>query len=159
MKIIGITGGIGSGKSTVAKMFADYPKIVIYHADAEAKQLMIDSKIIKQKLIENFGKESYVNDELNRDFISKIVIQNPEKLKTLNAIVHPEVRKHFQNFVKDNQHQDFILYENAILFETKTNLHCHKIISVFTDLEQRIQRIIERDQTTEKEVLNRINNH
>lgn len=158
MKIIGITGGIGSGKSTVASLFAKFDKTVVYTADVEAKKLMDTSTIIRDKLTKCFGKESYVNDELNRDFISKIVFQNPEKLKELNSIVHPEVRKHFTDFIEAHKNCELLFYENAILFETKTNLHCDKVISVFVSLESRIQRIIERDKTTKEAVLARIKN-
>ena len=158
MKIIGITGGIGSGKSTIAKMFGNFKNTVVYTADVEAKKLMNTSTIIREKLINCFGAESYKNNELNRNYISKIVFQNPEKLKELNSIVHPEVRKHFIDFKENHKNCDLLFYENAILFETKTNLHCEKIISVFVDLDTRIQRIIERDNTTKDAVLARIKN-
>ena len=87
--VVGITGGIGSGKSTVAKLFAAYKNTAIYTADEEAKKLMNSSKIIAEKVIVEFGSETYKNGELQRDFLAKIVFQNPEKLAILNSIVHP----------------------------------------------------------------------
>ncbi|PQJ76141.1 dephospho-CoA kinase [Polaribacter gangjinensis] len=156
--IVGLTGGIGSGKSTVAKLFAKYPNTAIYIADEEAKKLMNSSKIIAEKLIFEFGNETYQKGKLQRDFLAKIVFQNPEKLAKLNAIVHPEVRKHFQDFIKINQDKSLVFYENAILFESKSNLICDVIITVFATLSVRVERVMQRDHCTEEAVMNRINN-
>lgn len=156
--IVGVTGGIGSGKSTVAKLFAAYPNTAIYTADEEAKKLMNASKIIADKLIFEFGNETYQNGELQRDFLAKIVFQNPEKLAILNSIVHPEVRNHFQDFIKKNQDKSFIIYENAILFESKSNLICDVIVTVFASLSTRIERVMQRDHCTKEAVLSRIKN-
>ncbi|WP_211290305.1 dephospho-CoA kinase [Polaribacter gangjinensis] len=158
MMIVGLTGGIGSGKSTVAKLFAKYPNTAIYIADEEAKKLMNSSKIIAEKLIFEFGNETYQKGKLQRDFLAKIVFQNPEKLAKLNAIVHPEVRKHFQDFIKINQDKSLVFYENAILFESKSNLICDVIITVFATLSVRVERVMQRDHCTEEAVMNRINN-
>ncbi|WP_439132814.1 dephospho-CoA kinase [Polaribacter sp.] len=158
MKIVGLTGGIGSGKTTVAKMFASHTNCAIYIADVEAKKLMNSSKIIKDKLIANFGEASYTKDTLNRKFISNIVFKDKEKLAKLNSIVHPEVRNHFLHFIKINNQKAYIIYENAILFESKSHLFCDIIITVFVHLNTRIQRVITRDQSTKKEVLNRMKN-
>ena len=156
--IVGITGGIGSGKSTVVKLLAKYPNTAIYTADEEAKKLMNSSKIIADKLILEFGNETYQNGELQRDFLSKIVFQNPEKLAILNSIVHPEVRNHFQNFIKLNQDKLLIIYENAILFESKSNLICDVIITVFASLLVRIERVMQRDHCLNEAVVSRIKN-
>lgn len=156
--IIGLTGGIGSGKSTVANFFAVFPNIVVYTADTEAKKLMNSSKNIREKILNEFGKESYLNDELQREFLAKIVFNNPKKLSKLNSIVHPEVKKHFQEFVKINADKLFIIYENAILFESRSNLFCDVIITVFSNLDTRIQRVIERDNVTKEDVIYRIKN-
>lgn len=156
MKIVGLTGGIGSGKTTVAKFFAEFTNVAIYIADVEAKKLMNSSEIIKTQLIKEFGKESFINNELNREFIAKIVFKNKEKLAILNGIVHPEVRKHFQNFIKQNQDKKYIIYENAILFESKSNTFCDIVITVYADLNTKIDRVIARDSSTKKDVLNRI---
>jgi len=156
--IIGLTGGIGTGKSTVANFFAKFPNIVIYTADIEAKKLMNSSKIIQDKIINEFGIDSFLNDVLQRDYLAKIVFNNPEKLSKLNLIVHPEVKKHFQDFVKKNTNKLFIIYENAILFESKSNLFCDVIITVFSRLETRIQRVMKRDNVTKQDVFDRIKN-
>jgi dephospho-CoA kinase len=156
--IVGLTGGIGSGKSTVAKIFKKNTNVAVYIADDEAKELMNSSKIIKEKLIAHFGEKSYLNGQLNRKYISDIVFDNKEKLKELNSIVHPEVKKHFQDFLKLNKDKLYVLYENAILFETENNKFCDFIISVNVDIETRIQRIIKRDGCSRNDVLNRINN-
>lgn len=156
--LVGITGGIGSGKTTVAKLFAKFENVVIYFADKEAKQLMNTSSIIKEKIIANFSSEAYINDELNRKFLSNIVFNNKEKLHLLNSIVHPEVFKHLQDFREENANKDYILYENAILFENGSDRLCDKIITVTAPVDVRIQRVVERDKVTKEEVMSRINN-
>jgi len=158
MKIVGLTGGIGSGKTTVANFFSAYKNVAIYIADQEAKQLMNSSVAIKEKLIQNFGEQSYSNGILNRKYIADIVFNDKEKLTQLNAIVHPEVKKHFQNFIKINAQKEYIIYENAILFESKSNLFCDIIITVFAAINTKIKRVISRDKSSEKEVLNRMKN-
>lgn len=156
--IIGLTGGIGSGKTTVANFFSEFKNVAIYIADIEAKKLMNTSVIIKDKLIKEFGDKAFYNNELNRKYISDIVFSNKEKLTTLNGIVHPEVKNHFKEFVKRNADKSYIIYENAILFESKSNLFCDLIITVYASLETKLERVILRDSTTEKEVFNRMKN-
>lgn len=156
--IVGLTGGIGSGKTTVANFFSVYPDVVIYLADDEAKKLMNTSKIIQQKIIKAFGDNAYKNEELQRAFLAKIVFNNPEKLSILNSIVHPEVRNHFRIFVENNRDKKLIIYENAILFESKSNQFCDLIICVISDLDTRIQRVIQRDDSNKEVVIERIKN-
>lgn len=156
--IVGLTGGIGSGKTTVANFFSILPDVVIYLADIEAKKLMNTSKIIQQKIMNAFGENAYKNGELQRAFLAKIVFNNPEKLSILNSIVHPEVRKHFQQFVENNQDKKLIIYENAILFESKSNQFCDLIICVISDLDTRIQRVMQRDDANREAVMERIKN-
>lgn len=156
--IVGLTGGIGSGKTTVANFFSDFNNVAVYIADIEAKKLMNTSSIIKSHLIKEFGINSYINNQLNRKFISNIVFKDKLKLANLNSIVHPEVKKHFQEFVKKNTQKKYIVYENAILFESKSNQLCDFVITVFIDEETKIKRVILRDSSTEKEVLERIRN-
>ncbi|RSC94021.1 dephospho-CoA kinase [Tenacibaculum singaporense] len=156
--VIGLTGGIGSGKSTVVNMFSEFENIAIYIADDEAKKLMNTSTKIKTQLITEFGKEVYINNELNRPYLASIVFNNKEKLATLNAIVHPVVNKHLQNFIKENSNKDYILYENAILFENGSDSFCDKIITVTAPENVRINRVIKRDNSTIEDVKNRIKN-
>ncbi len=156
--IVGLTGGIGSGKTTVAKFFLEFNNVAVYIADAEAKKLMNSSGIIKKKIIKHFGEASFLNQKLDRRYISEIVFNNKKKLSVLNAIVHPEVKKHFQNFVKKNVDKAFIIYENAILFESESNLFCDFIITVYSDVNTKIERVISRDSSTKEEVKSRMNN-
>ncbi|MDG1039733.1 MAG: dephospho-CoA kinase [Polaribacter sp.] len=156
--IVGLTGGIGSGKSTVAKMFASVGNIAIYYADKEAKRIMNTSTLISAKISDIFGKDSYENNQLNKNYIAKIVFSNPKKLAALNAIVHPEVYKHFKAFVEKNSDKDYILYENAILFENNSDILCDKIVTVSADKKLKIERVMARDGATETEVESRMNN-
>lgn len=156
--IIGLTGGIGSGKTTVAKFFSEFDNVVVYIADLEAKKLMNSSVIIKDKLVKEFGEVSFVNQKINRKYISEIVFNDKQKLSVLNAIVHPEVKKHFQDFVELNAHKAYIIYENAILFESKSNLFCDFIITVYADVKTKIERVILRDSSTKEDVKSRMNN-
>ncbi|AUC15588.1 dephospho-CoA kinase [Tenacibaculum sp. SZ-18] len=156
--LVGLTGGIGSGKSTVAKMLAEFDDVVVYFADEEAKSLMNTSQEIRTQLIAEFTDEVYKDGLLNRPFLAGIVFRNEKKLKKLNTIVHPIVHKHLQDFIKTHENKDYILYENAILFENGSNRFCDKIITVTAPEMLRIQRVIERDNSTFEEVKNRINN-
>ncbi|MFT7898384.1 dephospho-CoA kinase [Tenacibaculum ascidiaceicola] len=156
--VIGLTGGIGSGKSTVVNMFSEFENIAIYIADDEAKKLMNTSAKIKTQLITEFGEEAYINNELNRPYLASIVFNNKEKLTTLNAIVHPVVNEHLQNFIKENSNKDYILYENAILFENGSDSFCDKIITVTAPENVRINRVIKRDNSTIEDVKSRIKN-
>ena len=156
--IVGLTGGIGSGKTTVAKLFSNYANVAIYIADVEAKKLINSSSSIKQQITKLFGANAYKNNILDRKYIGQLVFNSKEKLQALNKIVHPAVKEHFANFVKSNQNKDYILYESAILFESNSIEKLDFIISVYVDLEERIQRVMVRDSVEKKEVLARINN-
>ena len=156
--VVGLTGGIGSGKSLVAKAFCSFQNTVYYHADEEAKNLMNTSASIQQEIILEFGKKSYQDNQLNRTYISSMVFKNPELLKKLNSIVHPAVKAHFKNFINSYNPNTLIIYENAILFESKSNLNCDIIISVYTPLDIRIKRTMLRDQSSRAAVEFRIKN-
>ena len=156
--IVGLTGGIGSGKTTVAKLFSNYANVAIYIADVEAKKLINSSTSIKQQITKLFGANAYKNNILDRKYIGQLVFNSKEKLQALNKIVHPAVKEHFANFVQSNKNKDYILYESAILFESNSIEKLDFIISVYVDLEERIQRVMVRDFVEKKEVLARINN-
>ncbi len=156
MIIVGLTGGIGSGKTTVLKMFQAL-EIDCYIADIEAKKLMNSSKKIRKAMIEEFGDDAYNDIGLNKKYIAKIVFENPEKLKKLNKIVHPRVNKHFKKFAK-NATSIYVIYENAILFESKGHKKCDFIITVTAPIDVRIERILARDTTTKVDILNRMKN-
>jgi len=155
-KIIGLTGGIGSGKSTVANLFMS-KGVPVYIADTEAKKLM-ESRNIITKITNYFGNDILVNLKIDRPKLAKLVFNNPEKLSELNNIVHPEVQKHFQNWLKNKKDFPFVIKEAAILFETGGNKQCDKVITVVAPQELRIQRVKERDKVTREDVLERINN-
>ncbi len=156
MKIIGITGGIGSGKTTVAKMFQDLG-IPIYIADFEAKKLMSNSKVIKRQLITLLGEQSYINNELNKPFIADRIFNNKKLLEEINAIVHPKVGRHFKKWVAI-QSSPYIIKETAILFENGAYRSCDEIITVTAPETLRIQRVIERDDSTSQSIKAVINN-
>ncbi len=156
MIVVGLTGGIGSGKTTVLKMFQDLG-MACYISDIEAKKLMNSSKIIRSKIVEAFGKDSYSSEGLNSAYLAKIVFQNPEKLNILNAIVHPRVYTHFKKFVKKAK-SAYVIYESAILFENNGHVNCDVVITVVAPVELRIQRIMDRDNSTKEDILNRIKN-
>ncbi len=156
-KIIGLTGGIGSGKTTVANYIIS-KGIPVYVSDVEAKKVMEFSNIITQ-ISEAFGNEIInPNNTLDREKLASIVFNKPEKLKQLNAIVHPAVKKHFENWIVINKEAPMIVKETAILFESGSYKDCDAIITVTSPLETRISRVLKRDNTTREKVLQRINN-
>lgn len=153
-KIIGLTGGIGSGKTTIATVFQSYG-IPVYIADDEAKKIMQSSEIIDA--IKNmFGLSIFENEVLNREKLAEIVFSDPEKLKQLNKIVHPAVKRHFDQWILKHKDNPYVIYEAAILFESGRYKDCDVIISVTAPVESRIQRVVERDKTTRVLVLKRI---
>ncbi|RXJ50756.1 dephospho-CoA kinase [Gelidibacter gilvus] len=156
MKIVGLTGGIGSGKTTVAKMFQELG-VPLYIADDRAKVLMNTSKIIRRKLIHLFGEEAYKDNELNRPFLASKIFENANLLKQMNAIVHPKVGADFLRW-KEKQTAVYVLKEAAIIFENNMASQYDLIITVVADLDQRIARVINRDNTTEAKVLAIVNN-
>lgn len=154
-KIIGLTGGIGSGKTTIANCFMK-SGVPVYIADDEARKIMQSEEIIEQ-IKKTFGTTIFENDILNREKLAQIVFSDPEKLKLLNAIIHPAVKKHFRNWILDHKNAPFIIYEAAILFESGSYKDCDKIITVIAPMESRIQRVIHRDNSSREQVLKRIN--
>ena len=154
-KIIGLTGGIGSGKTTIAKFFAS-EGVPIYIADLEAKSLM-DSKEIKKEILELFGKTVFKNEMLDRAKIAEIVFNDPTMLVKLNSIVHPAVKKHFKEWVDAHESEDLLLYESAILFESGHYKEFDYVISVIAPLESRIARVLARDDSTREQVMSRVN--
>jgi dephospho-CoA kinase len=154
-KIIGLTGGIGSGKTTVANYFRSFG-IPVYIADDEARKIMNSAGIINM-IKETFGETVFENNILNRARLAEIVFGNPDKLKVLNAIIHPAVKKHFKGWLLEHAAFPLVVYETAILFESGNYKNFDWIISVYAPLEARIQRVIERDKTTQEQVLKRIN--
>jgi dephospho-CoA kinase len=156
-KIIGLTGGIGSGKSTVANYIAS-KGIPVYIADEVAKQIM-ETVEVKSKIQNIFKTDILTEDNrLNRKKIAAIVFNSPEKLKKLNAIVHPEVQKHFKNWLKEQKAFPFVIKEVAVLFETGGNTSCDEVILITAPEEIRIERAMKRDNASREDILNRMKN-
>ncbi len=143
MKKIGITGGIGSGKSTVCKVF-EVLNIPVYDADTRAKWLMNYSPNIKSRIIEAFGDESYTEEGLNRTYLAQLVFNNVEHTKTINSIVHPEVGNDFKVWV-ESQNTAYVIKEAALMFESSSYKEMDEIICVTAPLEVRISRTLNRD--------------
>ncbi len=156
MRIGGLTGGIGSGKTTVASMFNELG-IPVYIADVEAKRLMVESDTIVTGVTDLFGPKAYIDGVLNRSFIASQVFDNKEKLEALNAIVHPAVHQDFENWVA-KQDAPYVLKEAAIIFENRGEKKLDFTILVTAPLEMRIARVLKRDKTDREAVLSRMNN-
>ena len=150
-KIIGITGGIGSGKSTVSK-FIEELGFPVYDSDFWAKELVNIDENLKSRIIELLGEESYdENGKYNRKFVAEKVFENQELLLKLNQIIHPAVKIHFENWV-NAQNAEFVFKETALLFELKLNESCYQSILVTADENIRIKRVMNRDGRTYREV-------
>ena len=150
MMVIGLTGGIGSGKSTIAKEFATLG-ISVFNSDEQAKVLIATDAQVKKRIIAAFGEEAYQNGEYNRAYIAQIVFNNSEKLAILNGIVHPALAKYFNQWAK-KQTSPYVLKEAAILFESGSYKDCDYIITVTAPEEVRIARVMARDHCTETQV-------
>ena len=156
MKIVGLTGGIGSGKSSVLNQFKNLG-INTYSADNAAKKLINSDKDLIKSIKNLFGDNIYENNILDSVKLSKIVFKDPYKLKSLNSIIHPAVAKDFESFIK-TINGDYIVKEVAIIFETNTEHNYNKIILVRAPLEERIKRVILRDNLSREDVIKRVNN-
>lgn len=156
MKTIGLTGGIGSGKTTVANFFASLGAPV-YIADDQAKKLLKTSSNVKAKVLENFGEGAYSDGEPDREFLAEKVFKDKVQLEKLNSIIHPAVAADFQEW-KQQQNYHYVVYEAAILFESGSYKNCDLTILVTADYAQRIQRILKRDNSTIAEIEARIAN-
>ena len=156
MILVGLTGGIGSGKSTVINYFKELG-ITCYQADDEAKKLMNSDKGLIKKIKNSFGDSIYINSKLDRKKLSAIVFTDKQKLELLNSIVHPYVTRHFENYCKGLE-DIYIIKEVAIIFEIGTQNKFDKIILVRAPKEDRVKRIINRDKCNRQDAINRINN-
>ncbi|UUW07367.1 dephospho-CoA kinase [Flavobacterium plurextorum] len=154
VKVIGLTGGIGSGKTTIANFFKE-KGVPVYISDDEAKKIMQSIEII-DKIKSAFGETLFENNVLNRAKLAEIVFNNADKLAQLNAIVHPAVKKDFENWLQQHKNDQFVVYEAAILFESGRYKECDYIVTVTAPIEVRIERVIKRDNTTREQVLSRM---
>ncbi len=163
-KLVGITGGIGTGKSTVCKVFAILG-IPIYEADATAKRLMQENEQVREGIIALFGEESFFQEkkenfnenskisyQINRKYLAQKVFSSQENTQKMNEIVHPAVRLDYQNWVQENQHFPYLLNETALLFESGRFKDLDKVITISSPLALRIKRIKMRDNRSEEEI-------
>lgn len=155
-KIIGLTGGIGSGKTTVARYIASQG-IPVYIADEEAKKITNAPEVL-MLIAETFGTNLIENGTINRQKLAQLVFNNPEKLQQLNTIIHPKVKQDFDNWVQKHQNYPFVVKEAAILFESGSYKYCDKIITVTAPKSVRLQRVMQRDGISEDQVLARMQN-
>jgi len=156
MKIVGLTGGIGSGKSTVAKMFKALG-VPVYDSDKEAKRLLNSSKKLRGKLISLLGEGAYKGKRLNKTFVSSKIFDDKKLLLKMNKIVHPAVRTHFMKWVA-KQEASYVVQEAAIIFENGNQHNYDAIILTTSPQDVRIERVVYRDAVSEKQVLARIRN-
>jgi len=153
-KIIGLTGGIGSGKSTIANFFKEFG-LPVYIADDEAKRIMNTQYIINQ-IKHVFGNAIFDNEILDRSKLAAIVFNDPDQLSKLNGIIHPAVKKDFNEWLIKHNEYSHVVYEAAILFEIGRYKDCDIVITVSAPEKTRIDRVVKRDNTTTEQVLSRI---
>jgi dephospho-CoA kinase len=156
MKIVGLTGGIGSGKSTIAELFKAMG-VPVYIADSEAKKILASSRIVRSKVISLLGAPAYTNEEPNRDYIAQLVFNDPDLLASLNAIIHPQVHKSFKLWAK-MQDAPYCIKEAAILFENGDFTQCDATILVTAPTKLKIERVLARDKTSFKKIQARMEN-
>lgn len=156
MMLVGLTGGIGSGKSTVAQMFRELG-VPVYDSDKEAKWLMANSPELKKAIIGLLGDKAYTGKTLNRRYIAELVFKDVGLLQKLNKIVHPAVRQHFLKWAKE-QSAPYVIQETALIFENGAQDNYSATILVTAPLEMRLQRVMERDGVAKQVVLDRMKN-
>jgi len=154
---VGLTGGIGSGKTTIANLFATEFAIPIYIADTKAKELIAQDAHLQQEIKALLGEEAFVEGKYNTAFVASIVFSTPEKLQALNQLIHPYVQQDFARW-REEQHSPYVIKESAILFESGSYKDCDYIITVTAPLEERIRRVMLRDKIDRKTVEKRIKN-
>jgi len=152
---VGLTGGIGSGKSTVAKIF-EVLSIPVYYADDAARHIMNTDEELKKSIIKEFGSESYINGQLDRPYIASLVFNDKEKLDLLNSLTHPATIRDAQQWMQ-KQTSPYIIKEAALIFESGSAENLDYVIGVYAPAPLRIKRIMDRDHITKEEVLQRMN--
>ncbi len=153
---VGITGGIGSGKSTVCRMLAERG-VALYNADSRAKELMASSESLRRALIENFGAETFTAEGLNRQYLAARVFNDAEQLRLLNSLVHPAVVADFEAWAEEQEGQ-YVLFESAILFEAGLEDRVDSVVAVMAPESLRVERVMARDGHIREQVVARIKN-
>jgi dephospho-CoA kinase len=155
---VGLTGGIGSGKSTIAAIFETLG-IPVSYADPEAKRLMNEDAGLREDIIQNFGAGAYTDGKLNRKYLAEMVFTDPEKLSLLNSLVHPVTIRQGERWMQElGDRFPYAIREAALIFETRTVGHLDFVIGVSAPEELRIRRTMLRDHVTREEVLRRMHN-
>ncbi|MEZ4937533.1 MAG: dephospho-CoA kinase [Crocinitomicaceae bacterium] len=155
--IVGITGGIGSGKSVVGDILnvLSYP---VFNSDVEAKNILQSDAEVKESVIAKFGDDSFLGDLPNRPYIAEKVFTNKENLEFLNGLIHPAVQRKFESWIKEHSESKILFKEAAILIESGAYKKVDKLILVTADEEIRIQRVMKRDGVSKEKVLERMKN-
>ncbi len=157
MITLGVTGGIGSGKSVVSKLL-EIRGIPVYYTDTEAKRITNSSPLIKEKLVSRFGADLYRSGELDKQLLASIIFNDPDSLLLVNSIIHPEVRKDFVSWKESFTGCKYVAVESAILFDSGLGSLVDVSITVSAPLMDRVARVQKRDDLNSESVLNRINN-
>lgn len=155
MKKIGITGGIGSGKTIVCDIFKILG-VKVYNSDTRAKELLDTDEEIVKSIKAVFGSEIYVSGKANRKLLAEKVFNNPEALRKLNSIVHPAVFADFDKWLGNHAHEPYIIKEAAIMLESGANKFLDKVVLVYSPVEIRLQRVMNRDNSSRDAVLSRM---
>lgn len=151
---VGITGGIGAGKTLICEIFS-HLGIPVYNADNRAKWLMANHQELKGNIIHHFGEKAYFDQDLNRRYLAEHVFNHPEKLNLLNSLVHPKVQEDYLDWVND-QNSPYCIKEAALLFETGSYKHLYKNVLVYAPTEVRISRVLRRDPFRKEEEIKQI---
>ena len=154
-KLIGITGGIGAGKSTVSTI-CKHLGFKVYNSDQRAKEIVSEDSIIKKKIISFFGNNIYKNGVLNRKFLSDKIFNDKSSLQQINSIIHPAVKKDFNSWVINNSNEKILFKESALLFESGAYKELDKIILIVSDKNLRVSRVLNRDQNRSKKEIESI---
>ncbi len=154
MKTLGLTGGIGSGKSSVAHLFLE-KEIPVFNSDIEAKKLYTSSPTVHSQVLNLLGEEAFSDNQLNTAWVAQKVFNHPSLLERLNAIIHPAVQKAFEQWIHQ-QSSAFVVKEAAILFESGAYKHCDAVLTVTADTEIRVKRVMKRDSIRKSQVIQRI---
>ena len=154
-KLIGITGGIGAGKSTVSTI-CKHLGFKVYNSDQRAKEIVSEDPIIKKKLISFFGNNIYKNGVLDRKFLSDKIFNDKSSLEQINSIIHPAVKKDFNSWVINNSNEKILFKESALLLESGAYKELDKIILIVSDKNLRVSRVLNRDQNRSKKEIESI---
>ena len=154
-KLIGITGGIGAGKSTVSTI-CKHLGFKVYNSDQRAKEIVSEDSIIKKKLISFFGNNVYKNGVLDRKFLSDKIFNDKSSLEQINSIIHPAVKKDFNSWVINNSNEKILFKESALLLESGAYKELDKIILIVSDKNLRVSRVLNRDQNRSKKEIESI---